>query len=101
MIMELNGYKCITTFWEDFSIADAFGKAAVLDTYKRAFEGWHENYKYMTELVMVLNHKIWQHYELGHAALASIYDDLWRGLDEWCWANFTKEQQNYYWKITD
>ena len=32
------GYKPITTFWSDFSVADAFGTSAVADTFKRAFE---------------------------------------------------------------
>ena len=54
------GYKPMTTFWQDFSIADAFGVAAVEDTFKRAFNEWKGNYKYLTELVMVLNHKIAQ-----------------------------------------
>lgn len=57
------GYKPITTFWNDFSVADAFGTSAVADTFKRAFEEWKGNYKYLTELVMVLNHKIWQWFE--------------------------------------
>ena len=52
------GYKPITTFWQDFSIADNFGVKAVKDTYKRAFSEWKTNYKYLTELVMVLNWKI-------------------------------------------
>ncbi len=52
-----------TTFWQDFTIADKFGKDAVLDTYRRAFEEWKGDYRYLTELVMVLNHKIWEHYE--------------------------------------
>ena len=29
-----------TTFWQDFSIADAFGVAAIKDTFKRAFAEW-------------------------------------------------------------
>ena len=51
-------YECITTFWEDFSIADAFGIEAIKDTFKRAFEEWKTNYKYLTELVIVLNIKL-------------------------------------------
>ena len=58
-----NGYELQTTFWNDFSIADRFGLSAIQDTFSRAFEEWKENYKYLTELVLVLNHKIWQHYE--------------------------------------
>ena len=32
------GYDLMTTFWEDFSIADKYGIAGVKDTYKRAFD---------------------------------------------------------------
>ena len=45
------GYKPITTFWEDFSIADKFGNEAVNDTFKRAFTEWKGNYAYLTEMV--------------------------------------------------
>ncbi len=37
--MQENGYELQTTFWEDFSIADRFGLAAVLDTFNRGFQG--------------------------------------------------------------
>lgn len=57
------GYKPRTTFWQDFSIADAFGGDAVTDTFHRAFNEWKDNCVYITELVMVLNHKIAQWYE--------------------------------------
>lgn len=40
--MQENGYDLITTFWEDFSIADKYGVAGVKDTYKRAFSEWEE-----------------------------------------------------------
>ena len=53
-----NGYELQTTFWNDFSIADRFGLSAIQDTFNRAFKEWKENYKYLTELVLVLNHKI-------------------------------------------
>ena len=61
----MTGYKPITTFWTDFSIAEKFGVAAIIDTCKRALCEWKDNYKYLTELVMVLNHKIWQWYEVN------------------------------------
>lgn len=46
-----------TTFWSDFSIADAFGMEAVKDTFRRAFKGWKDNYIYLTELEIVMNWK--------------------------------------------
>ena len=53
------GYEPKTTFWEDFSIAEAFGKDGIADTFRRAFQFWKTNYEYLTELCLVLNHKAW------------------------------------------
>ena len=75
-IESMTGYKPITTFYEDFSIADRFGANAILDTYKRAFKYWKNDYKYLTELVMVLNWKIYEHYQKNDR-FANIYNDLW------------------------
>lgn len=69
------GYKQITTFFEDFSIADNFGTRAIRDTYKRAFDEWKKDYKYLTELVMVLNWKIWQHNNKNDAYV-KLYNEL-------------------------
>ena len=33
-ITEFSGYEPITTFWQDFSIADKFGNNAIADTYR-------------------------------------------------------------------
>lgn len=95
-----NGYDLITTFWEDFSIADKYGVAGVKDTYKRAFSEWKDDYKFFTELTLVLNHKIWQHYE-SNRKLAALYDRLWREADEYAMNNFKGEELDYYYRITD
>ena len=58
----MNGYKLQSTFWMDFSLADTFGIKAVKGTYRQAFDEWKGNHIYLTELVLVLNWKIWQHY---------------------------------------
>lgn len=88
------GYDLITTFWEDFSIADKYGIAGVKDTYKRAFNEWKDDYKFFTELTLVLNHKIWQHYE-SNRELAALYDRLWREADEYAMNNFKGEELRF------
>lgn len=93
--MQENGYDLITTFWEDFSIADKYGIAGVKDTYKRAFSEWKDDYKFFTELTLVLNHKIWQHYK-SNRELAALYDRLWREADEYAMNNFKGEELDYY-----
>ena len=87
-------------FWMDFSIADKFGINAIKDTYKRAFNEWKDNHVYLTELVMVLNHKIWQWYEKNDA-IARLYDALWKEADLWALENLKGEDLEYYYNVTD
>lgn len=51
--MKLLDYECQTTFWEDFSIAEAFGEEAVRDTYKRAEAEWKHDRIYGTASFML------------------------------------------------
>ena len=94
------GYTQITTFYSDFSIADNFGIDAVKDTYKRAFKSWKSNYKYLTELVMVLNWKIWEHYQ-SKEKLARVYNELWKQADEYACENLKGEELDYFYRTTD
>ncbi len=94
-------YTFKTTFWLDFSIADRFGKVAIKDTYRRAFSEWKTNVEYFTELVMVLNHKIWQHYEAGREQLARLYDELWREANSFGLENFKGKDLEYFWQTLD
>ena len=99
MMKENCGYESITTFWEDFSIADRFGANAVNDTYNRVMKEWEGNVKYLTELVLVLNHKLWEHY--NNSPLAALYDDLWDKASTHCMDTFTGEDLDYYFQTTD
>lgn len=99
--MNINGYETITTFWQDFSIADRFGIEAVKDTYKRAFNEWKSNYKYLTELVMVLNWKIWEHYEKNHKELSKTYNDLWQEADRYAVEHLKDNELLYFFETTD
>lgn len=99
-MMDMCGYEVKTTFWEDFSIADRFGMAAVKDTFKRAFDEWKGNYVYLTELVLVLNHKIWQHYETN-TPLARVYNALWEKADNYGCNHLKGEELDYFIRTLD
>lgn len=99
-IEELNGYKPITTFWQDFTIAEKFGVEGIKDTFDRAFKEWKSDYKYLTELVMVLNHKIWYWYEKNDT-MARLYNDLWEKADMYATNNLKGEELSYFYRITD
>lgn len=114
------GYEPKTTFWQDFSIADAFGLDAIRDTFDRAFSEWKNNVTYVTELSLVLNHKgcfyysVFEHYndkknkteqderaERIFAYISSLYFELYEQVHEYCKENLTGEDGEYYFRITD
>ena len=98
--MDFCGYELLTTFGNDFDIADAFGADAIRDTYNRAFNDWKTDYKYLTELVLILNWKIWQHNE-ENEEYARLYNDLWTAADGYAQDNLTGEALEYFYRITD
>lgn len=99
-IEQMTGYKPITTFYLDFSIADKFGTAAIQDTYDRASAGWKDNYKYLTELVMVLNWKCWRWYQVNDE-YSILYAKLYEELNNWCIDNLKGDELTYYLETTD
>lgn len=99
-IEALTGYKPITTFYMDFSIAEKFGINGIKDTFQKAFDEWKTNYKYLTELVMVLNWKIWEHYEKNDD-FSLLYNSLWEFADEWAIDNLQGEELDYFYQTTD
>lgn len=94
------GYKQITTFFQDFSIADIFGIPAIMDTYKRAFKDWKDDYKYLTELVMVLNWKSWE-WEKKNETISSVYVDLYERAKKYALTHLKGEELTYFFRTTD
>ena len=99
-IEEITGYKPITSFYTDFSIADKFGINAIVNTYNLSFNNWKYDYKYITELVLVLNWKIWRWYKVN-VEYSNIYKTLWVQLDEWCVNCLKGKELEYYYKTID
>ncbi len=98
--MEVYGYKTKTTFWEDFTIAEKFGAEAIEDTYKRAFTEWKSNTEYLTELVLVLNWKIWDWYQKNDE-FGRLYDQLWKEADGYAVENLKGDDLTYFLNTTD
>ena len=100
-IQEMTGYEPQTTFYEDFSIADMFGISAIKDTYRRGIEtaiGF--GYIYLTEFVMALNWKIWEHYQ-HNDKYAKLYNDMWMDACEIATTTLKGDELSYYYRTTD
>ena len=98
-IEAITGYKPKTTFYEDFSIADMFGVNAVKETFKRAFNEWKGNYEYLTELVMVMSWKSFEH--ANNLEYCKVYSNLYYEADEYACNNLKGEEQKYYFRTTN
>ena len=96
------GYVPITTFWQDLTIAEHFGKEAIIDTVERAFNEWKNNYKYITELIMVINHKCWYYYKKD-IKMSQLYQDLYYKYDFKAINLYEKNKEaiEYYFKTLD
>lgn len=90
-----------TTFNIDFMIAEEFGEWAVRETFKRAFNEWKNNVEMFTAFTMVLNHRLFDRYNLWNEDMAHLYDELWREADEYAVTNFKGKDLDYYYKTTD
>lgn len=98
-IEAVTGYKPKTTFYMDFSIADKFGVDAIKDTYKRALKNWKDNVEYLTELVMVINWKAFEHEK--NLVLCKLYSDLYYEADAFALDTLKGEDLDYYLNTTD
>ena len=95
-----NGYELKTTFWSDFTIADAFGVNAILDTFNRSFENWKTNVEYITELAMVMSWKSCHYYNKNEQYM-KLYSNLYHDVDAWCMNNLKENDLVYYIQTTN
>lgn len=99
------GYEPKTTFWQDFSIADAFENSkaepgAIVDTFDRAFSEWKDDIIYLTELALVLNHKGFWWYKQDET-ISRLYFTLWEQVDDYAHDNLSESDAEYYFQATD
>lgn len=109
-LSNISEYKPFTTFFSDMTIAElCSGLKGVQDTFNNVVKSWKSDYKYFTEFVLVLNHKIWEHYGKGpgtpnyNEPMARLYDSLWRKAVDIFFATHGKNDKatSYYYEVTD
>ena len=94
------GYRPFTTFFEDFSIADAFGIDAIKDTFDSAMRSWSSDIKYLTELTMVMSWKCGIYFEEGNYEYNRTYHDLYYTVRDYVYDHFEDDDLNYFYHTT-
>ena len=101
-LSQFTDYRPITDYWRRFSIADMQGEAEILALYEQVFSECKTNYKYLTELVMVLNHRMWlYHHTHGNKRLIELYSSLWERADQYACTYLKDEELSYFYRVTD
>jgi len=91
-------YEFQTTFWEDFCICEKYwskeNNKGLLEYFNNAFDVAKDNYKMLTELVLVLNWKTWKYSEIQD--LSRLYAELQVKTDAYAMENLKGEELDYY-----
>lgn len=97
------GYKRISTFFSDLSIAEWMGIASVKDTYNNVVKSWLNDYKMFTEFVICLNWKSWEWAGRGYDELGQLYSDLYYQARDKFYEHYDGNQTacDYFFQMTD
>lgn len=96
-------YEYKTTLWEDLTDAESQGETVIEDLVSETFREWKDNVEYLTELIMVLNHKCW-YYNGTDDKLSSFYEMLYYDYDELAYDYLSKHNEaglKYYFETLD
>lgn len=101
-VMSQNGYKRLTTFSSDLTIAELMdGERGIKETFKRVVKDWKGFVKYFTEFVMALNIKAWELHERGNEELTRLYTELYYVARDKALSTFKGDDLSYFIRTTD
>lgn len=95
------GYKPVTDLALCFERAEEkLGLNGPDYVFNCVFEKTKNNVKWVTELVILLNHKIWYYYR-NNDELGLIYEKLYKKAYNWCVCNLEGEDAEYFFRVID
>ena len=97
----MTGYQPFTNTWESFTISEEFGAAAIEALYMQLFEKYKTDYKKLTELVMMLNWKSWEHNSLEKYEISELYADLFYKARDYGYDHLKDDELSYFWRTLD
>ena len=89
-----------SAFASDFGIADPFGRPAVKDTFKRAFDEWKNSPEMMAEMCVTLNLAVNRYYGLDDEWY-EMYLSLFEKAYNWCLDHYKGDDFDKWFEIVD
>lgn len=102
-LANVGSYRRKTMFYSDLSIAEWYGVESVKETFNRILHEWISNIEYITEFVMCLNWKCWEHHNKGKTELSLLYHDLYYDAQDKVLDYYKNDNKSlqYYYEILD
>lgn len=92
--------KDLYDFYQQFSEAEKGGHDQVVEKFYELFEQGESDYKKMTELCVITNHKMWDSIQ-SDKALAYLYGEFYDCVNLWVDKHFTESEFDYFYRVTD
>ena len=96
-----NKNESTATLFDIFSEADKRGEVNVILTYQKAMEYGKKNYKFLAELVKVVNWKSWEHHEMENDLLCQTYVNMYYEANHYAVTTLKGIELEYFYKVTD
>jgi hypothetical protein len=101
-LSQFTDWRPTTLYWQRFSIGEKYGVDEVEEVYNDIFNAAKNDYKLLTELVMILNHKTWQHCEeLIDSKFCKTYEDLYYKTRKYALDSLKNDELKYFLDVTD
>lgn len=101
-------YEPVSNFWEQFTeieIKSNIEEDDFRDLAETLFQAYKNNIIFLTELILVINHKCWYWFENNNGELAKIYSLLYYEYDSFALnyieKNMTQKEITYYLRTLD
>ena len=101
-LAQFTDWRPTQLYWQRFSIAEKFGKEEIERVYNEIFKETKKDYKLLTELVMILNHKSHEHAEyIDSQDICELYSCLFEKTWEYAINTLRDDELAYFLEITD
>lgn len=101
-LAQFTDWRPKTLYWQRFSIAEKYGKDEIKRVYDEILNESKKDYKLITELVMILNHKSWEHCEyINCSAFCELYAQLYRDACEYALNRLEGDELSYFLDVID
>lgn len=102
-LKDIKGDERKTTFYYDLSIAEVFDAESVIDTCQRSLKDFIYDEQYISELVLSVNWKSWEHQARGNEGWSKLYSELYYQIYDIVLDKYQddEEKADYFWHYLD